>query len=166
MNNQKQNLLKRKVARKRRHTSINVDSINYEEVLKRGYNISEVVDIVLQHLLSSESDCIALDVRIKEYERELDIHKKTIEKHSKYIKNANDAKERIEKLLKQLYEDREESTVRLEYVKLITHLNSIIIASEYKIEVVRVVAKDILAEIKKHDEYFDLETHISAFKFI
>lgn len=163
---QKQNLLRRKAGRKRKHASIHVDAINYNEVLQRGYNISEVVDIVLQHLLSNEGDCVALDIRIKEYERELGVQNKIIEDHSRFVKNAKIAKENIETLLQKLYEDRKESNTRLEYIKLISRLNSIIIASEYKIDVIRVVAKDIIEDIKKQDEYFDLETHISSFKFI
>lgn len=159
-------MIRRTPCRKRKQATVNVDADNFVAAQKRGYNLSNVVDIVLQHLLSSESDCIALDIRIAEYEGSIEKQNKVIEEHSRYVRNAEAIIIERQKILEQLYKDREESSSRLDYVKLITRLNSLIIASNYDVKVVSIVARDIIADILKHDEYFDLETHISTFKFI
>lgn len=144
--------------------SIRVDGEKWANVRALGYSHSELHDIIMDMVLSSEVDSTSYDVQFNLLKKKISAQQQTITDTKCRLEAEESELAYLEAKLNDLQHTYDEDRKILALSRAIGRLNQIIVVSGYDLTVVRATGADLISEIKGLNPAFDLEKHCKTLK--
>lgn len=148
----------------RRSTSITIDDGTIDDLKDLGFSLSGFTQLAVDTLLSEGFDDFTLSLKLKMLEEEAASVEEEIGRYESRVKFLIKQKERITELRDIVTRNYEEARDNAYACSLIDKLNNIVILSGYDITIIDEKAADIITEIRKYNDEFDLQRHIDRIK--
>lgn len=147
-------------------TSVYVDLDKAEEIGKKGFTVSQVVQTAMNLVLSDDFEDINVELRLKDLNDHIEKVKVEIAECEVKLELKRTLLERFTEQKETIENEWEAAKDTVVLAKHVRSLNQVIIASGYDVEVVRETAHELLEKIVEVNPQFDLDRHVKRFKDI
>lgn len=144
--------------------SVRVDADKWDAVRDLGYNHSELHDIIMDVVLSSDVDSTSYDIQFNIIKNKIDEQQQTILTTEHRLVAEKSELAYLEHRLTELQATYEADKQMFALSRAIGRLNQIIVVANYDVTVVQATAAGLIKEIMELNPSFDLKKQCCALK--